>query len=170
MIKHFSYFLSYKRYGPFKKIHKVRQQIRMLGLQKLLNIQRIIFEFYHGAFIVIKVTIVWGWKYCYDCWKLLCTTPMVHFKTVGLGFMCPDHRKQTVLLKKSFRKLISKIVRTSSCIIFLRNRLHLSCIIINWISPHQIAKSSTFRDLLKSVNFFNIFNVFNIGRNPTVNA
>ena len=55
-------------------------------------------ELYHGAFVVVKVAVVWCWKYCYHCWKLFCSSPMVHLEPVRLSFMGSNYWKQSVLL------------------------------------------------------------------------
>lgn len=136
----------------------------MLSLQKLLNIQSIIlnlfksyFKLNNSSFIVVKVAVVRGWKYCYNCWKLFSSSPMIHFKSIGLSLMSSNYWKKAIFLEESFWKFISKIIWTSSCIVFLNDWFHFACIIINWISPHQIAKGATFRNLLESIDLFNIF-------------
>jgi hypothetical protein len=42
MIKHLSDFLGNEGNGPLKKIHKVGKQVRMLCLQKLLNVECVV--------------------------------------------------------------------------------------------------------------------------------
>ena len=42
MVKHFSDFLGNEGNGPLKKIHEVGKQVRMLSLQKLLNVKCVV--------------------------------------------------------------------------------------------------------------------------------
>jgi len=54
--------------------------------------------------------------------------------------MGSDNRNYFVFLKEMFGKLASEEVRAASYVIMLDEVLAESCFIIDWISPHQIAK------------------------------
>ena len=123
------------------------------------HLLEIYFEFYHCAFVVVKIAIVRGWKYCYYCWELLCSSPMIHFESIWLSFVCSNYWKQSVFLQKSFRKFIAKEIRAPSGLVFLDDTFQLARIIINRISPHQITKRPILGNFFKSFYFFNIVNL-----------
>jgi hypothetical protein len=44
-------------------------------------------KFNHSAFVIVKIAVIWGRKYCYYCRKLFRACPMIHFKSICLGLM-----------------------------------------------------------------------------------
>lgn len=76
-------------------------------------------EFYYCAFVVVKITVIWSWKYCDYGWKFLLSWPFVHFITLSLSLMSSYYWNHLVLLEKLLCQLLSKEIRATSDIIRL---------------------------------------------------
>ena len=130
----------------------------MLNIQSIILVLKIsYFKFNYCPFVVIEITVIGRWKYCYDCWELFLSSPMIHFKAISLGLMCPNNWEKTIFCQKVFYKLVSKEIGAASNLVALDNSsLKFSGLIIDWVSPHKITKETTLRDFLKTINILNI--------------
>lgn len=128
------------------------------------------FEFDYCTFIVVKVAIIWRWKYCYHSWELFLSSPMIHFKSISLCLMSSNNREKRILLQKLFRQFIPKEIWTSSYIIIFHYCIKFSIIIIYWVSPNQVAEQSCFGNFFETVNLLYVIQWSNIWRNSTMDA
>lgn len=128
----------------------------MWALVELLEINVVVFESNYCTSIFIIVAVIWSWKYCDYCWEFILTTPFKHGKSFVDSLMCSYHRNQSIVTQKSMNELSTKIVRASPLTIRDGKCTKITIRIFDWISPQKITKESTFRYLVKSINFFNI--------------
>ena len=71
--------------------------------------------------------------------------------------MSSDDRENLVLFEETAGHLGAKEVRASSDVVGLDEAIAGSSLVINWISPHQIAEESSFGDLPEPINLLYIF-------------
>lgn len=114
MVQHLGYLLRHEGDAPLEDVHEVRQQVRVLVLEELLDVESVVLssvhflpasekdylEFYDCALVVVEVAVVGSRKDSYHCRELLLPAPVIHLETVGLSLVGPDHRQQTVLVEE----------------------------------------------------------------------
>lgn len=98
MVQHFGYLFGDERDRPGEDVHEIRQQIRMLVLQKLLNIKSIVFEFDDGTLVIVEITVIGRREDSDDGGELLLSAPVVHLEAVSLGLMGSDDGKKSIFL------------------------------------------------------------------------
>jgi hypothetical protein len=79
-------FFSNERKWPFEDINEIGKDIRVLAVIELLYVQLVVLEFDDCPFVLIEVTVIWGWEDCYDTWEVL-ASPIVHFESIELNLV-----------------------------------------------------------------------------------
>lgn len=70
--------------------------------------------------------------------------------------MGPDYRYDLIPLKEALGELVSEEVRTPADIVMLGDLLAMPILIIDWISPHEVAEEATLGHFSESIYLLDI--------------
>lgn len=81
---------------PVDRVHEIREPVRVIDAVYLLQLEFVLSQVQQGSSIVVKITVIRGWKDC-DHWRetsvFLAQQESVQIEAVWLYFVCTDNRQ-----------------------------------------------------------------------------
>lgn len=146
-----------ERKRPWKNIHLIWKDKRMLCTAILFNIKAVINKLNYSPFVSIDVAIVRSRKNCNDSGKILDTIPVMHFIAFKFCLVCSDHRKKRIVCQEVVCGIFSKKVGASSDRVWRKWTLQpCATLLMSGVCPHNIAIDSISRQLAKSIQLLKV--------------
>lgn len=91
IVEHIYNFLGKVWHRKLEEVQVPRQVIRVCHLIKVLDVEGVSLDLYHGALVFVHIAIIRRTEDRDNAWELLGLFPVVDFIPLHLHLMCPNH-------------------------------------------------------------------------------
>lgn len=139
----------------------------MLAVVELLDIQLIVLELDHSAFVLVKVAVVRG-REDRDNAREALIAPVVHLETLKLHLVRSDQADQAVPSEELAESLEAENEGAASLLVRFELAALLPCWVVHWVRPEQVAEQALQRRFVGSAVFLQTGDGSQLRGNPSM--
>lgn len=135
---------------------------------ELLDVDLRSLELDYCTFVIVHISVVWGGEDSDDDRETTLRIPLMHFVSLQLSLVGPDHRQQLVFPEEFGGCFGAEEEGAASHLVCFVKAFSISTVVLDWVRPQQVSEEACSGWLFHSLDVVEVFQRFQVWRDASV--